>query len=790
MGSTTDCDSSSDNAKCVPAAEISILCELVGARHLAVHDEDADIDTQTMRPYCVVKFGDKILHRTKSAAGGGCDPIWTVSTKSLFLLKVSPLDLSRGILNFIVYAKKEKSLRASLLVQNESTFLGQLNLDANAILSNCNQERFEVNLEDEMGEESAFLGSLALRFRLATPSDHRILPLLQSRLNKHSVSEELIHQLWHDKNKKEPPRKMAQLITETSESEVAQSSFLNAMSNVFSASVRDVQGTKMLRIKPGPDPTNPKETTFLNPQQIRVETRNPSKNWVEAGSGSLGKLYVEILACHDLPNVDVGEAVGNVTDSFVSVVYEDTCAMTDVIDDELSPHWLPWTQRAFCFGMMHPASILYLGVFDYDLGSDHEPIGRVAVNVSNLQRNTMYTLKYNLYPSSDITDRTANGSITIRLRVECPDEKAAILAALKPRPKIHVNCQQKKSFKVMRYTCFGQFDNEEKFELTVVRSYINEIFAYKSALSYAVADTVGSLMFWRGQVQFCGFFMPLHSFVFFTMATNLVERPQLIVPFTLIGVGWIMLACLEVRRQHPSPWHRCPSFWHFLTLLREGKSNAPILSIKEFEGDKAAQGYEQEWGKRLEEDRKVAEKRAALQQEIDAIGDDTISTKLSNAGPIPLELLNRLGRYQRIIGNICKKFRLCKIIVTWEESVVSFWITAVFLTSGLFALLLPWGFILTWTSRFLVWGLFGPHMMVVDLTLRANKNKDGKLRSVMKNFDVQSKMARLRREEAVKVKDIKELAFGKLSIQVPSFNLGEAYRAWVLPFVVVIMLTL
>jgi hypothetical protein len=92
------------------------------------------------------------------------------------------------------------------------------------------------------------------------------------------------------------------------------------------------------------------------------------------------------------------EAIGNVTDSFVSLVYEDTCAMTDVIDDELSPHWLPWTQRAFCFGMMHPASIMYLGVFDYDLGlGNHEAIGRVAVNVCNLQRNTIYTLKYNLY---------------------------------------------------------------------------------------------------------------------------------------------------------------------------------------------------------------------------------------------------------------------------------------------------------------------------------------------------------------------------------------------------------
>ena len=465
---------------------------------------------------------------------------------------------------------------------------------------------------------------------------------------------------------------------------------------------------------------------------------------------------------------------GNLTDAFVTIVYEDSCAMTPVIDDELSPYWLPWTQRAFCFGMMHPASILYLGVFDYDLGiGDHEAIGRVAVNISNLQHNTSYTLKYNLYSSSNITDRTANGSITIRLRVECFDEKAALLAALKPRPSIHVNVQKEKSFKCIRYTCFGQFDNEEKFELTLIRSYANELLAYKLAMGYTIADSLRSLVFWRGQVEFFNILIPLHSCLFFFMATSLVERPQLVVPFSLIGVAWIMLANLTLRRQHPSPWHRCPSFSHYLHLLHTGRSRTPITSIQKLEGDEAAKAYESEWKDRLEEDKRVAAKRAALQQEIKTIGDDTISTKLSAESAIPLELLDRLGRYQRILGRFCKKCRLFKIIVTWEESVVSFWITAGFLAAGLIALFLPWGFILTWLGRILVWGLLGPHMMLVDLILTANRKNDSKVRSMMDNFDVQSRMARLRREETLKVKDFKDAAFGTLSIQVPSFNLGK-----------------
>jgi hypothetical protein len=50
--------------------------------------------------------------------------------------------------------------------------------------------------------------------------------------------------------------------------------------------------------------------------------------------------------------------------------------------------------------------MLYLGVFDYDLGPlDHEAIGRVAVNISNLKRDTIYTLQYKLYNSSSVTER-------------------------------------------------------------------------------------------------------------------------------------------------------------------------------------------------------------------------------------------------------------------------------------------------------------------------------------------------------------------------------------------------
>jgi hypothetical protein len=440
--------------------EVTLLCEVIGARNLKVHNEVDPLllgttDASSLRPYCIVKYDGNRIHRTAAAGDAGCNPIWVPTTRSLFLLKTTAKEMSRAHMNISIYAKQESALPVSLL-QSSSNFLGQVNIDSSTILSHCDEERFEVNIEDEIGEVSSRLGKLALRFRIATPSDMKIVKMLNENNSRASIDEsqrELVDIVFDATApggytriskiyQKTASRPIAPIVTERDETAIAHSGFVNAVSNVFTRSItRDRKtGAKKIRVKPGPDPERKSETEYLTKHNLKLETRLPSKNWIEAGSGGLGKLYLEVLSCHDLPNMDSGGQLGNFTDSFCCAVYEDSCAMTDVIDDELNPHWLPWTQRAFCFNMMHPASILYLAVFDFDIGiGQHDPIGRVAVNVSNLQRDTVHTLKYSLYPSSNVTDRIAGGSITIRIRIECFDERAALLAALKPRPNIHVN---------------------------------------------------------------------------------------------------------------------------------------------------------------------------------------------------------------------------------------------------------------------------------------------------------------------------------------------------------------
>ena len=165
--------------------------------------------------------------------------------------------------------------------------------------------------------------------------------------------------------------------------------------------------TRQLRVKPRPDPDRPEdETKWLTREQIEAEALKPSTRWVEAGSGDVGKLYFEVIGCDHLPNMDSSTmSLYDKTDAFVCTVFEDCIVNTDVIGNDLSPRWMPWSQRAFVFPIRNPSSHLLLGVFDYDPETSlgqlvqrgaqsqvHDAIGRVVINISNFRPGTEYVL--------------------------------------------------------------------------------------------------------------------------------------------------------------------------------------------------------------------------------------------------------------------------------------------------------------------------------------------------------------------------------------------------------------
>lgn len=260
---------------------ITILCELIGARNLKVQDDD-EIDPNIVRPYCVVKYDGKRIHKSLPSKERGCNPIWTpYSTKSCFLLKTTPREISRSIMNISLYTTGGSTL-SSLLTTVNNVFLGQVNIDSDTILSHCNENRFELNIEDELGEPTSNIGKLALRLRVATPSDIKLLHHLSEKFQQKELISSSGSPATAHIFQKSAARQVATLITERDESKIAQKNFVQSVGNIFAAhtSTCAETGLTKVRVKPYPDPDRPKETEFLKPRDINLETRSPSTKWV------------------------------------------------------------------------------------------------------------------------------------------------------------------------------------------------------------------------------------------------------------------------------------------------------------------------------------------------------------------------------------------------------------------------------------------------------------------------------------------------------------------------------
>jgi hypothetical protein len=500
--------------------------------------------------------------------------------------------------------------------------------------------------------------------------------------------------------------------------------------------------------------------------ELKAAVDQQSRSWIEAGSGNLGRIFLEILSCHHLPNVDYGSTVGNKTDAFVSAVFGDAMAQTCVIHDELSPHWPSWTQRAFCFAIRHPSQVLFLAVFGFKHGTmmNHVPVGRVEICPFNFQRGTEYHLEYALSRSSHVVDREVRGTIRIRLRIEVDSERAALLAALKPSPPVYVNVRNKKSLKVARYTCCGEYDNQEKFNLKVLLAYIDEIKdSFLRRILYAINDGGQSLIFWRGQVNVGCCRLPLHSFTLFCSALLVVERPQLVPSFIFLLAAYFMLLRMYIRRQSPSPWYRCFSFGHYLWVL--------LLDIPstEYQGIDPSEGWEEQERintairKRIADDDVFLKKKEAAEKEIEMVESIAVETK-SSAAVIPVELLLILGKVQGIVGGFVRICRSVDVVVTWEASDHAFWISFTFICVGVVSLFIPWFFLLKWTMRCAVVLLLGPQNKLIDLFLM-EQSDDKKVRQMLEQRMFR---ARCHQEDAGKLKAFRHVLYGKFSTAVPT----------------------
>lgn len=371
------------------------------------------------------------------------------------------------------------------------------------------------------------------------------------------------------------------------------------------------------------------------------------------------------------------------------------------------------------------------------------------------------------------------GSITIRLRKEIKDEKKLLLQSLQPAPRFHVNMKKRMSLPVAKYTCFGAHNNEE-FDITLMRSYVNEMLELKRFLKYAINDSISSLVMWRGQVKVGKYFLPLHSATAFFGGMYIIERPHMIPGCFFLSIAWVMLASLNSRIEHPSPWERTLPFTHYLSLLIWGKSPLSHDEIRPMQCQRESCRFIENWETRIKTDLDAVNKKWELQLEMDKIGNEDLQTEEQKNSADPIEIAKAkmspwLFPMQLRLRTYCGYLRGIKKVTTWEDGMLSFWITLPCIIIGIMLLILPTIFLIHWTCRLFIWICLGPWLRLYselfiiehndplhfDSNEKRNEYGEKLIQNITEQFQEIERVARMKGEDAMKMKSMRTIRFGQ-----------------------------
>jgi hypothetical protein len=317
-----------------------------------------------------------------------------------------------------------------------------------------------------------------------------------------------------------------------------------------------------------------------------------------------------------------------------------------------------------------------------------------------------------------------------------------------------------------------------------------------------VQDAVMALLLWRGTYRLSLFgkslLFPIHSLSAFLLAVFLVERPQLLPSFCFASIAWLLLATMGYRRSLPDVWSRCRSYGELIETLAVGESSAPPASIKSRENYEEALAFREAYHKRVLESELRAQEayeealkaEEEYEREMEEIGDtDTdIATKRKGMSIDPFKRV--LFPVQQNLAMVCRYVRNTKYIIFWEECYISFWITTGCLLVSLLFLFVPWGFLIKWGARLFVWALFGPWMKLVDIyyVSEIESRTDEEVARLKHKARERHRLAttaavseaRVKRENAAKLKAMKKQMFGKFITRVPVLK-EDRYRDIPLP---------
>ena len=329
-------------------------------------------------------------------------------------------------------------------------------------------------------------------------------------------------------------------------------------------------------------------------------------------------------------------------------------------------------------------------------------------------------------------------------------------------------------------------------------SYVEELLALQHVLFY-LQDAAMIMLLWRGTLPITkDLKFPIHSLTAFMVMTFIVEYPEYIPSVSFGFIGWAICAVMDYRSGIPDPWSRCKTFTEFVVTLVTGKSPVPYHDIPVNANEAEALAFHESWQKRIVSAEEAAAKayeesikeQEELEKEMEEIGDTNtdISTQSGGVSLDPFKPI--LFPIQQNLAMVCRYIRHAKYILYWEECYFSFWISAAcFLLSFMF-MFVPWFFLIRWTCRIIVWTLFGPWMKLVDVfyvsklkppteeEIAAKKAAEKEKRKLA-TFEAAGK-ARIKRENAKKLKAMKKYMFGKFIAKVPVLK-EDRYRDLPLP---------
>ena len=801
-----------------------------------------------LHPMCIVKLAQMEVHRTKALFDKSVqkdhNPIWTVLTDSLSLLEipnVKALDEAvEGSPHHILRQQSRPAIERALSFElwqctyhtGPKILLGTVMLTLDqvyAIAMNQPGQRLEFPvrlLATTMEEEkdgnnnnkprSCPSPILALQMRMATIDDLIFLGKHPPRdEDDHDGEEEEDEEV--DDNSDLVPSATTRLpdtatkLTRCWAKKAADMEFKEVRGKSIFKSYRKVDkfGTKIYRVLPGPDPYCPPETTeWMNEEQILQTALRPSYHFVHAGTGSVGKCFVEVLGAQNLPNMDLNVCGDNCTDPFAAMIFEDSLVRTDMLWDELNPRWMPWTMRAFCFHIRHPQSLLYLGIFDYDeVPLDfHDAVGRVVINIANFTANTTYLLHYDLQhdPRYQPEDE-GRGQVQIRLRVEWQDEVQMHKLSFTAPPKCIINCETDKSFQVVRYLKRGPVDMEAS-TMETMRVYLGEVALYWRRYCHFL-DILFEVLLWRGRLHlsYFGFsskdskasvWFPIHSIALSTAVLLSLEYPHLIGPIFFYAIAWMLLAINFHNSRHPYPWKQCRKWMEYNYAVLTGHSLKKEVRIEASTEDDwvVRAGHRKdkvdEWrGKRMSA---LIGATLSFYNGIYQIYSTTIVTaRFFSTKQNTWTLLGSKLTYPHMaLKYLCKYSRLYLGFINWD----GYGANNVVLKSLLIAtvwLFIPFNAILLWVCRILAWTLLGPWMKLVDIYWVHSWYKTSNELAELVEQGVEepdpdlpdydsilhsgwikdmADKGRLVAEHALKLKDMRDHRFGRYSEFIPSLD--------------------